>query len=76
MFNFLFQAYISLYGIGVDDTSIEKSDYGTVLTLARRYVDLIRKIQPSGPFYLGMEILLYHTENKMHSLLSYRDFLC
>ncbi|XP_028397228.1 non-reducing polyketide synthase cla3-like [Dendronephthya gigantea] len=47
------QAKIALYGIGVDDTSIEKSDYGTVLTLARRYVDLIRKIQPSGPFYLA-----------------------
>ncbi|XP_028415494.1 uncharacterized protein LOC114538524 [Dendronephthya gigantea] len=47
------QVHIALYGIGVDDTSFQKSDYGTVLTLAQRYVDLIKKIQPSGPFYLA-----------------------
>ncbi|XP_028418839.1 uncharacterized protein LOC114544380 [Dendronephthya gigantea] len=47
------QAHVALYGIGVDDTSFERSEYGTVLTLARRYVDLIKKIQPEGPFYLA-----------------------
>jgi thioesterase domain-containing protein len=44
---------MALYGIGVDDASFEKSDYGTVFTLAQRYVDFIRKIQPRGPYYLG-----------------------
>ncbi len=43
---------VSLYGIGVDDTSFEMSDYGTVLTLAQRYVGFIQKLQPSGPYYL------------------------
>ncbi|CAB3989462.1 Phthiocerol synthesis polyketide synthase type I [Paramuricea clavata] len=44
---------IALYGIGVDDASFEKSDYGTVFTLAQRYVDFIQKIQPRGPYYLA-----------------------
>ena len=54
---FIFQPHVALYGIGVDDTSFQKSDYGTVPTLARRYVDLIKKIQPNGPFYLGKNSL-------------------
>ena len=62
LFNFLFQANIALYGIGLDDTSIEKSEYGTVLTLARRYIDLIRKFQSSGPYYLGKDLYEVYLE--------------
>ncbi|XP_028418020.1 uncharacterized protein LOC114542749 [Dendronephthya gigantea] len=47
------QTHVALYGIGVNDTSFESSEYGSVLTLARRYVGLIKEIQPEGPFYLA-----------------------
>ncbi|CAB4025205.1 Phthiocerol synthesis polyketide synthase type I, partial [Paramuricea clavata] len=47
------QINVALYGIGMDDVSRKKSDYGSVLALAQKYTDLIQKIQPRGPYYLA-----------------------
>ena len=49
----LFQTNVALYGIGVEDTFFEKSEYGSVMSLAQRYVGFIQNIQSRGPYYLG-----------------------
>lgn len=46
----------------MEDTSFKKSEYGSVMSLAQRYVGLIQNIQPCGPFYLGK----YTVSNKFY----------
>ena len=53
MLYFVLQTSVSLYGIGEEDNLPEKSKYGSVMSLAQRYVGLIQNMQPRGPYYLG-----------------------
>lgn len=49
----IFKTNVALYGIGIDENFFETSDYGTVSTLAKLYITLIKSIQRLGPYYLG-----------------------
>ena len=54
---------VALYGIGVDESTCEINDYGTVSGLAKRYVRLIQEIQPNGPYNLGKRRCNIFTRN-------------
>ena len=48
---------MALYSIGTDDVMFENEDYGTVRSLARQYIELIKTVQKIGPYYLGTDNL-------------------
>ena len=50
---FFFQELVSFYSIGLAETTIEKDDFESVQTMAKRYVQLIKTEQSTGPYYLG-----------------------
>ena len=50
---FFFQELVSFYSIGLAETTIEKDDVESVQTMAKRYVQLIKTEQSTGPYYLG-----------------------
>ena len=57
--NFVLQTLVALYSIGLDDSTYQTSAYGTVQVLGKRYLELIQKEQPRGPYYIGMRNILY-----------------
>ena len=54
MYVFPIQETVALYSIGSEDMMIENDNYASVRTLAKQYIKLIKSVQRTGPYYLGM----------------------